>query len=140
MEQCYGIVTSADSLNLGNRCSIMLDNPDNVYCRYHGKQRNNKLYVVKIVKDLLDQCEKACGKDNKRAICEKIFKFLSQNIEFIKEHKKFADTLVKKLDELRSDMDRAIYWKQKIFPELFNNDVVVYTDVTKKFETTDINI
>ena len=78
---------------------------DDAYCEYHKWQRNDKTIVSQVVKKYLDQCENAKGRENKKAVCEILFNYLSKNIGFINDRKKFSKTTFDKLTELEPDWD-----------------------------------
>ncbi len=115
MNRCYGTVLTKESPRYGEQCLIKTDD---TYCEYHKWQRNDKKIVSQVVKKYLDQCENAKGRENKKAICEILFDYLSKNIGFINNYEKFSKAVFLKLTELEEDWERALYWKNIIFPHL----------------------
>lgn len=119
MNRCYGIVLSK-SPRCGEQCLIKTDD---AYCEYHQWQRNNKKIVSQLVNKYLEECANTRGKENKKAVCEILFDYLSKNIGFINDHQNFRKILFNKLVELESDWDRASYWKNIIFPPVVSSPV-----------------
>lgn len=56
-------------------------------------------FLVMVIKDLLDLCEKVSGKDNKAAIASNIMYVVGQYPRFLRQHWKFLRTVVNKLFE-----------------------------------------
>ena len=78
----------------------------------------DKQYIVKTIKKLLDETVKASGSTAKANIANSMFKFMNtyENFsDFLKEHKKFRDTLTAKTYELLADPS------VKLCPELEPN-------------------
>lgn len=113
--RCYGEIINKNSYNYGNRCSLYCDES---YCKYHRFQKNDKAIVVARVKEMLNECENAVGKENKKLVCAKIFKYLLDNVKFIHDHDKFRNIVIKKLDEFEKDWEDAKYVKEKLSNEL----------------------
>jgi len=56
-------------------------------------------FLVMVIKNLLDLCEKVSGKDNKAAIASNIMYVVGQYPRFLRQHWKFLRTVVNKLFE-----------------------------------------
>lgn len=126
MIQCHGEVVNEKSENYGKRCSLFCSPINYIdestiefysqYCQYHQFQRNNKSIVVSRVKEYLQECEKAQGKDNKKKVVSNLFNYLLDNIGFMAEHKKFKDAVIVKFNEFIEieKMTEYIFVKEKM--------------------------
>ncbi len=75
--------------------------------------------VIKKVKEMLQECQVARGTSNKAKICDKLFTYLTKHKKFLSNHKKFEDTVYKKL--LEFEVYKPMFDSQKFIAELFPN-------------------
>jgi hypothetical protein len=70
----------------------------------------DKIKHVTAIKDMLNECEEAKGKDNKEKIAIKLLDYVSgEALDFTKSHERFKDTVINKCYEFKqSEPDRAI--------------------------------
>jgi DNA helicase IV len=83
---------------------------------------NKKLVTIQKIKNLLEDVEKAIGKNNKKISSEQLFEFLLANIWFMNRHKKFRKQVKLKLKEFHrqeSDWD----FPAKIYKKMFNKNI-----------------
>lgn len=78
----------------------------------------DKIRVVKTVKDYLNKVELTRGRGNKKKLCDELFDFLIDNSWFIRNNRRFAGAVYKKLLEFEEeeDWDEIAYYKLKLFP------------------------
>ncbi len=57
------------------------------------------LDIVNNIKEMLKESEEAKGKKNKMRIAKKIMKYLSENLDFLRNEPKFYDEVLRKIEE-----------------------------------------
>lgn len=103
---CYSShnLCSSISFNKNGSCDKCLEkygiqNMNNLHSNY-SYQMN---LIVSEVKLLLDECEKAKGREAKAIASLKTFDILSKNLYFFFEHKKFLITVINKCNEFKNE-------------------------------------
>lgn len=117
-KQCYGEIVTVDSYNYGKRCSIYCDSS---FCTYHKFQQNSKEICVKRIKEMLAENERTTGRENKTKVVTRVYDFILDNLEFVKAHEKFKNTVLKNLDDLSespNSWSEALSYKEKILKKL----------------------
>ena len=101
---CYASnnLCSSISYNKNGSCDSCIEKygiPHNLYSNYSYLIN----LIVSEVKLLLDECDKAIGKEAKAKVCLKMFNILSKNLYFFFENKKFLITVINKCGEFKNE-------------------------------------
>ena len=103
---------------LDEYCDIL-----NVYLRKRHDEFKRLGYpkreIVSIIQYLLYECDTACGRENKKKILRKMFKYLAKPYckKFLADEKKFCHVVKQKLIELRNDpkihnfREAGVWWR-----------------------------
>lgn len=86
------------------------------------EQQENQ-FLVTVIRDLLNLCEKTRGKDNKAVIASNIMYVVGQYPRFLRAHWKFLKTVVNKLFEFMHELHPgvqvlracALSWQHALF-------------------------
>ncbi len=85
------------------KCQNIIDDKQ-FFCDNHEFQRNNTIYITKIVKDLLKKQDEQVGQDNRYRESCNIFDFLVYNRFFVNtENERFNGIVIKTIERLSLD-------------------------------------
>jgi hypothetical protein len=136
--------------NTYTTCQIKTNNSN--YCLKHLHNNNNNqyeynIYCTEIIRDFLSEIQNTQGQNNKAILCNKLFKFISNNLYYVHTQQKLLNAIKNKFDEFESslsiDLQKKIQlklYKSKIFtPYIINSEQKKIKTIKTKNDTDEQN-